>query len=122
MSRFKGKDLFGSGAHAFHAHGAVERLVEHAGPGVDGVGLTGLGRVGRRIDQEGKLLGDDLVSLMGQVEAIELEVGAAPGELVDELGRVWSGASLVSFEPGDVDRVGVRWCVRYRACYVCVGG
>jgi hypothetical protein len=100
----------------------MERLAEHAGPGVDGVGLTGLGRKGRKISQSGWLLGDELGSLTAQMEAIEAEVGAGSGELVDELGRAWSEVLMVSFEPGEVERVGVRWGVRYGARYVGLGG
>lgn len=122
MSRYKGQNLFGSGEHGFVVHGAVERLAEHVGPGVDGVGLTGLGRDGRRIDQSGILLGDDIAAMSRQLDAIEAELGAGGGDLVDDLGRTWSGAMLVSFEPGAIERVGVRLSVKYTARYVCVGG
>ena len=122
MSAYAGEDLFGSGPHRFHVHGVEQRAVRHGQPGVDGEAVTVLGRGGRRIDQEGTLLADDVATLTEQLSRVESKADGRKAELVDDVGRRWADVMLLRFEPGAIRRQGPRLAVDYRVEYVQVGG
>lgn len=117
MSSYGGKDLFNSGPHTFRAHGLTQRVAEHDQPGADGAKLTALGRSTRVIEQSGTLIADSLSGLMDQTQAIEAAMDGTAADLVDHLGRTWAGVLMLSFEPGDVRRIGPRWATDYAVRY-----
>jgi len=121
MSAFAGRDLFGSGPHAFAVHGLAQRQVAHESPGPGGVRLMVQGRRGRVIEQMGTLLADSVASLQAQLEAIEASINGQATALIDDLGRRWEDVMMLEFDPRPARRVGVRLAVEYRARYVQLG-
>ncbi len=118
MSRYRSKDLFGSGPHQFHVGGLSERHEVHELPGSDGARVTALGRGLRKIEQTGFLLADDHAGIGKQIEAIEQMVDGVTGDLVDDTGRTHVAVMLVAFKPQPAHRLGARWAVEYNAEYL----
>ena len=118
MSSFKAIDLFGSGPHGFLVHGRSLRHATHEPVGADGVHLAAQGRSGRRIEQTGTLVADDIAPLQSQVDAIESAMDGVAGQLVDDRGRIHADVLMIRFQPGAIRRIGTRVGLDYRIEYI----
>jgi len=70
------------------------------------------------IEQSGTLVADDVAELTALHDAIRGVMDGQPRLLTDDLGRRWTGAVLVAFEPAAVEPLGTRWQMKYSARYV----
>ena len=115
--RFAKLSLFDSGPARLHDEGVALRHADQ--PAMDGRGgrLVGQGCLPRSLVQTGVLTADSAQSLRGQFQAIEALVDGLPHELVDHDGRVFGSTVMLRFEPGEIERLGVRWKAAYRVAY-----
>lgn len=109
--------LFASGPARCRPGGAALRFAEHQPLHADGSHVHAQGRAARDIAQTGTLFADTPTALRRQAEAIEAYVDGRGRELVDELGQAWPNAVMLAFEPGEPQRLGVRWKLEYRITY-----
>jgi len=117
MIRFDGEKLFDTGPSRLTIGGT--RLRHASQPAVDGEGeaVAGQGRSSRPITQRGTLRADSCDALIAQRDAIEARLDGLAHELIDGHGRSWSSVMMLSFEPGEIERLGPRWKLDYRIEY-----
>jgi len=118
MTTFDNESLFNSGPTRFNVGKVMIRHTTQHPPGSLGVRLDSQGREARQIIQTGTLIADTSNELQKLVDAIEAKADGLPHVLVDNLGRVWNSAVMLSFDPEPYRPVGVRWKVDYRVEYL----
>lgn len=118
MSSFDGLALFDSGAHEFDVPETSIRFSTYEAPGSDDRRVCVLGRSGKRILQNGRLIASDRQSLENQIQAIRAVIDGRLADLIDNAGIVHASVLMVRFTPKGSVESGRDFSLAYQIEYV----
>jgi hypothetical protein len=111
MSTFDGKDLFGSGPHAFKVGSWTRQQQRRGFAGLDGELVIDHGRRSRQIVQTSRLQAASVTQLAALIDAIDACNDGYGHTLIDNHSRQFTGATLEQFEMSTPVRLGrAAWC------------
>lgn len=116
MSSFNGTDYFGSGPHTFAVGMSGKQWARWVDLGTPDPGLTMLGDHTLTVEVRGRLVGASAAALFALTGALEGAAGIK-GDLIDDLGRTWSGLKMLDVVYDGPPSAGREWSVAYRVLF-----